>query len=368
MRATAGADPVSGTGPIRIAGSGPVALACALFLVRRGVPAAGIATDAREGPPPPALAARAIALSHGSLQLLERVAAMPRGGRIARVEVSMRGHAGRTRIEAQDLRVPELGRVVRYGALLDALASAAAAHRFADPGAADAPVLVVHADGDPGEQADVLGFDQSALLLEVDAPHARTELHGTAFERFTERGPLALLPLPEPARWTVVWCDSPSACELRAGADPAALSAELQARFGDALGPLSVDGPRAVAPLARRARRALAAPGEAWIGNAAQALHPVAGQGLNLGVRDAFELADALALALRRGRAPDEAVRDWTARRRADRGLTIALTDLMAESFTWPLARGLQSPLLAALDAVPALRRPLAAQLMYGRR
>jgi len=359
---------VSEAVPVRIAGTGPIALACALFLVRRGVPAARIATDGRAGPLPQALAARAIALSQGSLQLLGRIASMPQGGRIGRVEVSVRGHAGRTRIDAHDLGVPELGRVVRYGALLSALEASAGAHRFRAAIDAGEPALVVHADGDPGDCTDHLGFDQSALLLEVEAPQARADLRATAFERFTAGGPLALLPLPEPARWSVVWCDAPASGEQRARAAPIALAAELQAQFGDALGPLTVDGARALVPLARRARRTLAADGQAWIGNAAQSLHPVAGQGLNLGVRDAFELADALAQGLRRGLAPQQALQAWSARRRTDRGLTIALTDLMAESFTWPLARGLQSPLLTVLDAVPALRRPLASQLTFGRR
>ncbi|HMS78184.1 MAG TPA: FAD-dependent monooxygenase, partial [Burkholderiaceae bacterium] len=209
---------------------------------------------------------------------------------------------------------------------------------------------------------------QSALLAEVRAPHAAAALHDTAFERFTPEGPLALLPLPEPARWTLVWCDRAGRCAERRDAGAEALSAELQARFGEALGPLRVEGTRAVAPLVRRARRVTVRDGEAWIGNAAQALHPVAGQGLNLGLRDAFELADTLAIARRRGTAPAAALEAWRRGRRVDRAATIALTDLMAASFTWPLARPLQSPLLAALDAIGPLRRPLAAQLMFGRR
>ena len=356
--------------PWRVVGAGPVALAFALFLVRRGVPSRAIVLEPPaedDAPLPPGLAARTLALSHGTRQLLERIVALPAAGTIGRVEVSMRGHAGRTRIVAADLRVPALGHVVRYGALLDALRGAARAHRWAPDGAGSA-ALVVHAEGDAGEDADVREFDQSALLAEVRAPHAAAALHDTAFERFTPEGPLALLPLPEPARWTLVWCDRAGRCAERRDAGAEALSAELQARFGEALGPLRVEGTRAVAPLVRRARRVTVRDGEAWIGNAAQALHPVAGQGLNLGLRDAFELADTIAIARRRGTAPAAALEAWRRGRRVDRAATIALTDLMAASFTWPLARPLQSPLLAALDAIGPLRRPLAAQLMFGRR
>jgi 2-octaprenyl-6-methoxyphenol hydroxylase len=361
---------------LRIVGAGPVALACALFLVRRGVPAAIVALDPAPGEPgapmPAALAARTLAVSHGSRQLLERIATLPAAGTIVRVEVSLQGHAGRTRIVADDLGVPALGHVMRYGPLLDALRAAASRHAWAPAGAqaegleTAPPAVTVHAEGDAGEDADVREFDQWALLCEVMAPRAAPERRGWAFERFTPEGPLALLPLPQAGRWSVVWCDQAQRCHTRAELDPAALSAALQARFGDALGPLCIDGVPTVAPLARRARRQVVAPGEAWIGNAAQSLHPVAGQGLNLGLRDAFELADALAGAHRAARPPADALSDWRRGRRADRGATIALTDLMAASFTWPLARPLQSPLLAALDLLAPLRRPLAAQLMFG--
>jgi 2-octaprenyl-6-methoxyphenol hydroxylase len=357
---------------VHIVGAGPVALACALFLVRRGVPPGAIALDPPPGAPgtpmPDALAARTLAVSHGSRQLLERIATLPPAGTIVRVEVSLRGHAGRTRIVADDLQVPALGHVMRYGALLDALRTAASRHAWAPPGAEGAaPASVtVHAEGDAGDDADVREFDQWALLCEVQAPRAEPERSRWAFERFTPEGPLALLPLPQAGRWAVVWCGEAERCRDRAGQSAAALSAALQERFGDALGPLAVDGPTSVAPLARRARRRVVAPGEAWIGNAAQSLHPVAGQGLNLGLRDAFELADALAAAHRARRPAADALADWRRGRRADRGATIALTDLMAASFTWPLARPLQSPLLAALDLMAPLRRPLAAQLMFG--
>jgi 2-octaprenyl-6-methoxyphenol hydroxylase len=355
--------------PWRVVGAGPVALAFALFMVRRGVPAPTIALEPepRAGTPiPPALAARTLAVAHGTAQLLARIATLPEAGTIERVEVSMRGHAGRTRIVAPDMRVPALGHVVRYGALLEALRRAALAHRWAPP-AADA-ALVVHAEGDAGDDAEVREFGQSALLGEVVAAQAPSGTHGTAFERFTPAGPLALLPLPEPQRWTMVWCDTAERCETRRSADRDALSRELLERFGDALGPLAIDGPRAVAPLVRRSRRRLVDGDEAWIGNAAQTLHPVAGQGLNLGLRDAFELADALAPVRLRGAPLAEALERWRLGRRVDRSVTIAITDLMASSFTWPLARPLQSPLLAALDLVEPLRRPLAEHLMFGRR
>jgi 2-octaprenyl-6-methoxyphenol hydroxylase len=168
----------------------------------------------------------------------------------------------------------------------------------------------------------------------------------------------------------MVWCDRADACEARRALEPARLSAELQTRAGDLLGPLEICGPLALAPLARRARRKIATHDAVWIGNAAQSLHPVAGQGLNLGLRDAFELADTLAQTRhhRDARRVPDALQAFEGRRRADRSLTIGLTDLMAESFTWPLIRPVQSGVLGALDMLSALRAPLARQLMFGRR
>jgi 2-octaprenyl-6-methoxyphenol hydroxylase len=371
----------------QIKGAGPVGLACALFLIRRGVPSSTIALDPLPvaGQPIPAgLAARVLAVSHGSCQLLGRIATLPAAGRIARVEVSMSGHLGRTRIVADELGVPALGQVMRYGALLDSLRQAAAQHHWAsvpvEPGDAGRLQFTIHAEGDAGEDARVREFDQSALLGEVAAPQARSEHLNTAFERFGDKGPLALLPLPQSRRWAMVWCDQADACEARRTLEPAHLAAELQKRVGDMLGPLEICGPLALAPLTRRARRQVATHDEVWIGNAAQSLHPVAGQGLNLGLRDAFELADCLARGVTQGvgdpashhhraagRVPDT-LQAFERQRRTDRSLTIGLTDLMAESFTWPLIRPVQSGVLGALDMLSALRAPLARHLMFGRR
>jgi len=113
---SAGAPPIPMDPCWHVAGTGPVALALALFLVRRGVPAGAISLDPppdEDLPLPAALAARTLAISQGTNQLLERIVALPPTGRIDRVEVSLRGHAGRTRIVAADLGMPALGAVVR---------------------------------------------------------------------------------------------------------------------------------------------------------------------------------------------------------------------------------------------------------------
>ncbi|MFZ9405905.1 MAG: FAD-dependent monooxygenase [Burkholderiaceae bacterium] len=357
---------------VRLHGSGPVALACALFLVRRGVPSRVIQLDSWTQDIPAILNQRILALSEGSLQLLDRVCGRPDGGRIRTVEVSMQGHLGRTLIRADELGVPALGAVMRYPAVLASLRQAALAHVWSSPPAQDAlgtdGILQIHADGDPGPQARAREFDQLALLAEVHAPAAPADAPGTAHERFTPRGPLALLPLPEPGRWAMVWCDQPEHAQRRLAANDTELSRELEEAFGRRLGPLVVQGPRQAVPLVRKARQQIALGTEIWIGNAAQSLHPVAGQGLNLGLRDAFELAEQLGECWRTGQSSLGAVSAWGAMRRRDRDGLIGLTDLMASSFGWTAARPFQSLFLGALDMVGPARRTLARTLMFGLR
>lgn len=389
---------------LQVAGSGPVALAFALFALRQGWRPEQVRLGRIDGPVPPALAARQLAISLGSWQLLSRIARPPPAAPIEVVDVNVPGHPGRTRITAADMGVPALGYVLRYAPLLASLqqaaraaglgaAAAAAAQRggspaqpvgpagtgnaAAGPGAngadgADSVIdtaapatLIVHAEGDTGEDARALEFDQAALLAEVAVEQA----HGaTAWECFTAEGPLALLPLPEAHRYSLVWCASPAQTRRRAALEPAALAAELQQAFGWPLGRLSIASPCTVAPLLRRSRRLTTDGLEAWIGNAAQTLHPVAGQGLNLGLRDAFQLARCLGEAAAQGQPVEAALRGYAAVRRPDRQGTIALTDTLARIFTVPPLRPLQSVALAALDVARPARSVLARRLMFGHR
>ena len=360
----------------RIVGGGPVASCVALFLLRAGVaparialalPADGIASGPVDGSP-----RRWIALSEGSRQLLARIVDVPSGGTIRSIEVSIARRPGRTRIDGDSFGVDALGRVVQYGDLVHALQGEARRRLGPTASTAGTADLTIHAEGTAIDgDTDVLDFAQSALLTEVDAdPPAGTPAH-VAFECFTAHGPLALLPVhPTGHRYSVVWCDATAASEARAGSSAAALSSALQQAFGDRLGPLRVAAPVEVVALRRSRRRTLCRDAEVWIGNTAQALHPVAGQGLNLGVRDAFELARQLAAAECDGRGTPLAqrLRAYVASRRTDRYTLTTLTDGLARGFRWPLAHRLQSSALTALDLLPALQRPLASTLLFGRR
>jgi 2-octaprenyl-6-methoxyphenol hydroxylase len=401
---------VSGTAPAlryRIVGSGPVALACALFMVRGGIdparialrlPPAGPRTAALPAPAdgrPPSTGSgarprRMLAISDGSRQLLSRIIAMPPGGLIERIEVLLAGSTGRTRIEARDFKIAALGHVIAYPELVAALRAAvdrlpfaAAQESNANPQEAPAEWMrpvTIHADGMPPQSGTgakavrARDFRQAALLTEVMAEHPGS----TAYECFGRHGPLALLPAGprHSPRHALVWCDAPDITAARASLPPTQLNAALNQAVGAfglpaaALGSLQVCAPIEVAPLARLRRIDPAAGNEVWIGNAAQALHPVAGQGLNLGLRDAFELARSLA-ENEYAANPVEAsliFARFTGRRRLDRGVTTAVTDLLAAAFTWPLARPVQSALLTAMDLLPPVRRPLASTLLFGRR
>ena len=355
---------------IRITGSGPVAMAFALWLRRQGFGPGRVDWMRRDGPPPEAVAARAIALSAGSIQLLERVMPMPRSAPIHDVDVRVDAHPGSMHMAHAEHGVPALGRVVRYGELVAALGAACDAAGFTATRPEDRPedagedvAIEVCADGNTGSDAHRRTFDQCALLAEVEAEHER---HGVAFERFRANGPLALLPLPEARRHALVWCDRPEECRRRAELPQAEFDAELARAFGGALGKLALASPRHVAPLVRSLRRETFDGRRIMIGNAAQALHPVAGQGLNLGLRDAFELAQALGDAGSSAQAMREACAAHARARRRDRLVTVGVTDRLAVMFATPLVRGAASIVLATLDLVPPARRGIAKGFMFG--
>ena len=357
---------------LRVGGAGPVALAFALFARRLLGPHAAIAFEQAASPVPAALAARPLAISHGSRLLVERVARFPaEAAPIRRIDIALSGLPGRVRLAAEDLQVPALGWVVRHGRLVQALRDALGpgwptvqAATAADP--TDAAVQVV-ADGDPGADAEVLAHGQSAVLSEVTASQGTA---GLAVERFTPQGPLALLPLPpapgQPARWALVWCADTAVSDARAALAPAAFEQALQEAFGDAFGRLGLAAERLSVPLVRRTRRVLAQGRTVWIGNAAQSLHPVAGQGLNLGLRDAYELAEGLARAAQAGEPPEAALARHARRRLPDRASMTWITDALASKLRAPLARPVQSAALALLDATPALRAAVARGFMFG--
>jgi 2-octaprenyl-6-methoxyphenol hydroxylase len=208
-------------------------------------------------------------------------------------------------------------------------------------------------------------YGQTALVgtVSVSAPQPHV-----AWERFTSQGPIALLPMGgvRGADYAMVWCCAPDEAARRAQLSDDAFLRELGAAFGDRMGRFTHIKGRASFPLGLNAVETLVNGHIVAIGNAAQTLHPVAGQGLNLGLRDAHALADALSAE---GPTP-LALATFAQRRALDRRMTIGATDTLARLFTVdfaPLAimRGLA---LTALEFAPPVKTALARQMMFGQR
>lgn len=378
---------------IAVVGAGPAGLALALQAARM-LPAARITVfDARPVERDVAADPRTLALSLGSVQLLQRLLEPVPGEPILEVHVSQQVPTladGVVRLRADELGLDRLGSVLSYGALVaplqQAWLAAAAAEparlrtRFGTPVAALKPLadgvevdagiaerfdLAVVAEGgvfaDQVRKAVVRDYRQTAWVGQVTQEGAAA---GVAFERFTPHGPAALLPLGG-GRSALVWC-------VDAGDDPvqplsdAQRLAVLQGIFPDEAGRFTALSPLKPFALGLNAERTLVEGRTVRIGNAAQTLHPVAGQGLNLGLRDAY----ALVAALRDHGEIERALQRVEWARAPDRWATIATTDFLARSFTWKLpgvalARGLG---LKALQAVPPARGWLARRMMFGMR
>jgi len=372
---------------VAIVGAGPVGATLAALAAREG-----LALELFEARPGPSSDRRTLALSHASRERLEEAQAWPAQAAtpITSIHVSQRGGPGRTLIEARDQRLSALGYTVAYAALEARLAARlgdaripvrygesctaialddeAARIWFASGREVSARLLVL-ADGGanaakiPGIAFHEKDYEQQAVVCPVrsDRPH-----DGRAFERFTPRGPMALLPVED--RYALVWTAAPQeAKRLLSLADEAFLE-ELQAAFGDRAGRFTHCGPRSAFPLRLRAINTPTALRTAIIGNAAQALHPIAGQGLNLGLRDAGELAASIAATPRDALGGEPMLAAYRAARRRDAGRGVAFTDLLVSLFgdsrrlpTW--GRGLA---LTALDLFPPARRLLAERMIHG--
>ena len=277
---------------------------------------------------------------------------------IETVQVSQQGAFGRTRLEARDAGVPALGYVVDYGAL-----TALLHQKTSSVSAVRSDVTarcVVHAEGASAD-AKEKRYRQDAIvgLVRLASP-AGTVAH----ERFTPEGPLALLPMA--GRYALVWSARPERAQALLELDEPRFLEALAAAAGRRAGiPLGIEG-RALHPLSLRVRPTRIGERAVYIGNAAQTLHPVAGQGLNLGLRDAWDLAQILR------NVPDPGESSVLARYASARGLdaraTIFVTDLLAGGFTGSggLLRAARGVALSALDVLPGPRRFFARRMIYG--
>ncbi len=363
---------------VAIAGGGPVGCALALALSGSSVSVARIANEV-------GAADRPIALSHGSRLILERLGAWYsiRTSPIETIHVSQRGF-GRTVMRCAEHGLPALGYVTAYSELVAQLAAQthAVAETLKDWETAPEEValrlsrgeeevrmrarLLVLADGGPIRRAEhVTDYDQRAIVAEVEAERPR---RGVAWERFTAEGPLALLPYGD--RYALVWSVRPPAAENLLGLSDPEFLARLREAFGGRMGDFRSTGPRSAFPLSLRRSAIDPAPRTLAVGNAAQTLHPVAGQGLNLGLRDAWELAQMLLDVANEEIGAPRFLERYVRRRRFDRYAGIGFTDFLVRIFSnsLPFLAAARGAGLAALDALPPARRFLARRMIFGTR
>ncbi|MDD2744579.1 MAG: FAD-dependent monooxygenase [Rhodocyclaceae bacterium] len=383
---------------VLIIGAGPVGMTLHLALAAGGQKSLLLdcrPKEAQQGDP------RALALSHGTRQLLEQINSWPTRAAtpIETIHVSQKAGFGRTVIDRADYNLPALGYVVRYRDLASALAAnltdeaVLSGAEILDITPSDEQVtvtlqhagqtrtictkLLIHAEGTPGADpaVKVSDYDQHAVICEITPlPPFQGEARGgdgsrrpahknRAWERFTPDGPLALLPLGD--EYSIVFTLPPTKADAVMAMDDKAFTNALQQQFGKRI-TFTKPGKRSRFPLALRLRDTLVKGNEVWIGNTAQTLHPVSGQGFNLGIRDAWQLAEIL---LKNG-VDRNSLTTYAASRKLDRQGSAFFTDQIVRAFSndfgpLKLARGLG---LLALDLCPPARHFVAKRMIWGAR
>lgn len=373
---------------IVIVGGGPVGTTLALLLADSDFSVQIL--EAREDLARPAQS-RTLALSYASRLILDRVgvwATLQEVTPITTIHISQREGLGMAWLRATEEKLPALGYVVDYaeldaalhaclprkgvtvesGASVEAVRSASA-YTVLDVRRTGMRVpvtarLAVVADGGAGTtQRANRDYDQQALIATVTAELAQ---NGCAYERFTPDGPVALL--PQGTGFALVWTASPARVQtLLALPEPEFLDM-LHQHFGDRVGRFLQVGRRASFPLSLRYASQTTGPHTVLIGNAAQMLHPVAGQGFNLGLRDAWELASRIRSGTRETLGNAAMLSTYASARRLDTRGGIFFTDLLVRLFSNDnaiLHHG-RSIGLAALQVLPPVKHFVARRMIFG--
>lgn len=341
----------------------------------------------------PSYDARSSALSFGTRRIYERLGLWSQISRraepIMQIQVSDRGRFGATRLSAMEEGVPALGYVVenawlgqslwagldkdviswRVPAEVRSMQAVAGGYRLTlDDDTELECDLAILADGGRSTLREQLGiavrhqpYDQHALIANITPSEAHC---GQAFERFTEDGPMALLPLPE-NRCALVWTRTANDTRRLAALDDRSFLGELQDVFGYRLGTLRQVGARHIYPLALIEAEEQVRSHLVILGNAAHSLHPIAGQGFNLSLRDADALADTL-LGSDAPLGDLSTLQIYRDRQRLDQQLTVGFSDKVTRLFGSKhstIAAGRNLGLLG-LDLLPPAKRWFARQAM----
>lgn len=376
---------------VAIIGGGPVGAALALALQGNGLHV--VLLEARESAVN-STDPRALALSYGTRLLLQRLGAweMLRDvSGIQVIEVTQKNSTGHTTLRAQEMGVADMGYVLPYtllhAALQQGLANSdisciygaqvselrytqdAAVIEYQQQGQVHTLTarLAVAADGgkllEAAHPPQVTDYGQSGIIAHVLTSQANT---GKAFEHFTAQGPMALLPYLD--GYELVLTAAHDAAQDMLTWDDANFLSYLQDHFGNRVGDFLSIGKRSCYPLRLKRAPDITFPHTVLIGNAAQTLHPVAGQGFNLGVRDAWELAQVILDSAPEGIGSAAMCAAYRQSRRLDRNAGIRFTDGLVRLFSndAPLLGRLRSAALSALDALPLARKFVAKRMMFG--
>ncbi|MCB6183815.1 FAD-dependent monooxygenase [Leeia sp. TBRC 13508] len=375
---------------VAIIGGGPVGCYLANALAAQGKSVCVLEKESQPRSDDP----RMLAISAGGKQLLSNLGcwdSILEDSPISYVSVTQKGYLGHTELSASEIGENVLGYVVPYQRLHPLLVSRVKAPASYIPQTEVSNIqftsayaviqyqqstessaqkeltarLVVLADG--GQLASKVGqieykerdYEQSALITLVQAEFQPRD---TAFERFVEDGAIALL--PRPGGYALIWTGPTSLSEERKSWSDTELLKALQAQLGSKAGKFTAVGARHLVPLKLRYAKTLVSPRCVVIGNAAQYLHPIAGQGLNLGLRDAHDLA--LLLSKHPDPGSESCLSRYPSIRRLDKLNGVGFTDSLIRLFGVPKlghARGLG---LMALEAMPPLKRKLLGHLAYG--
>ncbi|QJY37223.1 2-octaprenyl-6-methoxyphenyl hydroxylase [Vibrio europaeus] len=336
----------------------------------------------------PGFDSRSVALSYGTVAILKQLGLWQEIAKVAtpieHIHVSDRSHAGMTDITTEEVGVDALGYVVEladvgriYHQQVEQDNNISVLHAaveqverseekvsitLSDGNLVEGKLLVA-ADGAISTCCEQTGielcehdFEQIAVIANISAqsPH-----NGRAFERFTESGPVALLPMSQ-GRMSLVWCVRPDKAQQIINYNDEQFLSELQQAFGWRLGKLQKVGHRASYPLLLRYREQNVSHRFAIVGNAAQTLHPIAGQGFNLGIRDVATLAESIA------KSSDDpgsycTLKQFKNARRDDRNATIAMTSALVHIFSndYLSLRVGRNLGLFGMDNLPVLKAPL---------
>jgi len=385
-----------GNRDIVIVGGGPVGMVLSLLLAKQGI--GSTVLEARR------LGAanqdtRALALSYGTRRILEKLdvwqVLAPYATAINKIHVSQKGSIGRSLLQAEDYRQEALGYVLSYGALctvLSAQASASALIHLIDEAQAESithnaacaavryrrhdalhelqSALLVLADGGrsleevAGLKRDTKEYGHDALITKVSAelPH-----HNIAYERFTPNGPMALLPNGE-RDFSLVWTGEKSRIAPLLELSDAEFLAQFHAEFGDRVGRFLSVEKRMTFPLKLSQLQSTDTPHLVVVGNAAQTMHPVAGQGFNVGLRDAEELARHV------GNTPgalggSEMLAAYRDSRKTDTRHGLLFTDFLVNIFSNDIlgVSALRSAGIGMFDLVKPVKRFLVSKMSFGK-